>query len=152
MNNKSNTKIYEVIKDNNRFQVKTHNIVYKDKTHIRTNGFLATPRTFEVSQLNKFIKPSSNISNVTNMLAMQNIVTYGFTTNKDLADCYCYKYNLIVEMFEVDNKLEQLFKEENYYAKKKQQLVEHYNKTKEAIEFQDNMTRIRTNMNRYGMR
>lgn len=126
----SNKKIYEVIRGNNKFFVESHNITYSDRNIIRTNALFSTPRIFPMNKLNKFIKPNTDATDISNVLINpSNFSNYGFTTNKELANCQCRKYNLLLEMLSVDSKLEELFEEENYYARKKQRLIDAYNKT-----------------------
>lgn len=121
MNNTSN-KIYEVIRNNNKFYVKSYRIVNKNKTYIYTSKL-----TFEIGKLNKFIK--LDYDNL--CLYNRTINNYGFTTNKDLAKYHCCKYNLLLEMQVINYKLNSLFEKENYLAKQKQKSVELYNKTQQ---------------------
>ena len=139
-----NGELYEVIKVDDNFQIKTHNIVFRNKSLIRTNSLLSTPKAFEVNKLNKFITSKTTIlSNDSDKKC------FGFTLNKDLADCYCHKYNLIQELQAVDNKLDNLFEEENYLNRQKQKILNDYHKTQQTILYQMDMIEIRKSNSKY---
>ena len=102
-----NGELYEVIKVDDNFQIKTHNIVFRNKSLIRTNSLFSTPKAFETNKLNKFITSKTAV-----LSSDTNKKCFGFTLNRDLADCFCLKYNLLQELQAIDNRLDNLFEAE----------------------------------------
>ena len=139
-----NGELYEVIKVDDNFQIKTHNIVFRNKSLIRTNSLFSTPKAFETNKLNKFVTSKTAVlSNDTNKKC------FGFTLNRDLADCFCLKYNLLQELQAIDNRLDNLFEEENYLNRQKQKLLNDYHKTQQTILYQMDMMDIRKSNSKY---
>ena len=139
-----NGELYEVIKVDDNFQIKTHNIVFRNKSLIRTNSLCSTPKAFETNKLNKFITSKTAV-----LSSDTNKKCFGFTLNRDLADCFCLKYNLLQELQAIDNKLDNLFEEENYLNRHKQKLLNDYHKTQQTILYQMDMMDIRKSNSKY---
>ena len=142
--NLRNGELYEVIKVDDNFQIKTHNIVFRNKSLIRTNSLFSTPKAFETNKLNKFVTSKTAV-----LSSDTNKKCFGFTLNRDLADCFCLKYNLIQELQVIDNKLDNLFEEENYLNRHKQKLLNDYHKTQQTILYQMDMMDIRKSNSKY---
>ena len=142
--NLRNGELYEVIKVDDNFQIKTHNIVFRNKSLIRTNSLFSTPKAFETNKLNKFVTSKTAV-----LSSDTNKKCFGFTLNRDLADCFCLKYNLLQELQAIDNKLDNLFEEENYLNRQKQKLLNDYHKTQQTILYQMDMMDIRKSNSKY---